>query len=65
MIAGTLGLGMPAGSEWVFIFVSFALPLITPVFAIVFYIKNRELKRRLKEVTDEKNALLSRLLDKS
>jgi hypothetical protein len=64
MIAGTLLIGMPGGSEWIFIIVALCAISIMPIVAIVFYMKNRELKRRLKEVTDEKNALVSRLLDK-
>ncbi|MEO6356318.1 MAG: hypothetical protein ABIU77_23965 [Ferruginibacter sp.] len=64
MIAGTLGIGMPGGSEWIFIIIAVPALLISPILTIVFYTKNRELKRRLKEVTDEKNALLSKLLDK-
>jgi ABC-type transport system involved in cytochrome bd biosynthesis fused ATPase/permease subunit len=61
----TLLLGIPGSSEWIFIIIALFTLLIMPIFVIVLYIKNRELKRQMKILTDEKNGLLTRLLDKS
>lgn len=60
----TLGIGMPGASEWIFIFIALIMLLITPILTIVFYIRNRELRKQVKILTDEKNGLVERLLEK-
>ena len=60
----TLLFGMPGGSEWIFIIVALLPSLIIPILAIVLYMKNRELKKQVTILTDEKNTLLARLLEK-
>ncbi len=59
-----VGIGMPGGSEWIFIFIALITLFIAPILTIVFYIRNRELRRQVKTLTEEKNGLLVRLLDK-
>ncbi len=60
----TLLLGMPGSSEWIFIIIALLTLLIMPIVVIILYIKNRAVKRQVKILTDEKNSLLTRLLDK-
>jgi len=56
----TLFIGMPGGTEWIFIILALLTSLIIPILAIVLYIRNRELKKQIKILTDEKNTLLKK-----
>ncbi len=58
----TLLFSMPGGSEWILIIISFGFLLTMPVLAIVYYSKYKEQKRQVKQLTEEKNDLLNRLL---
>ena len=60
----TLLFGMPGGSEWIVIIIVLLTSLLIPILAIVLYIKNRELRKQVKILTDEKNTLLARLIEK-
>jgi hypothetical protein len=59
----TFLIGMPGGSEWVLIIITLVFLLTMPILAIVFYTRNRELKKQIATLTNEKNALLAKLLD--
>ena len=56
----TLLFGMPGGAEWIFIILALFPTLIIPILAIILYIKNRELKKQIKILTDEKNTHYSK-----
>jgi len=59
-----IAFGMPGGSEWVFIIIALVIVLLIPVLLIIFLVNNRELKKRVNALTEEKNALLAKLLEK-
>ncbi len=56
---------MPGGSEWILVLLFLVLILIMPILAIVFYVRNKELNRQNKILTDEKNDLLKKLIDRN
>ena len=56
---------MPGGAEWLMIIVVLAFFLICPILAFIFYIRNKDLKKELERVTNEKNELLSKIIDKT
>ncbi len=58
-------LSMPGGSEWILLILVLGLGLMAPIFAIYYYSKSRRLSQELKRVTDEKNMLLAKLLEKT
>lgn len=60
----SLLLGMPASAEWIIIILVLLTLLIMPILVITLYMQNRQLKRLIKILADEKNSLLTRLLDK-
>lgn len=60
----TLLLSLPGGTEWILIILLFSLYLLIPFAAIYFFVKSRRLKEELQRVTQEKNMLLERLLEK-
>ena len=55
--------GLPGSSEWIGIILGLVFLLTMPILAIVFYTKNRELKKQVEALTEEKNALLAKLLN--
>jgi len=55
--------GMPGGTEWMAIFFALIFFITTPILAIVFYLRIRELKKQISELGEEKNALLEKLLN--
>ena len=61
----TFLIGMPGSSEWILIILGLFFFLTMPILAIVFYTRNKELKKQIKILTDEKNTLLAKLLDKN
>jgi hypothetical protein len=48
MIAGTLLIGMPGGSEWIFIIVALCAISIMPIVAVVFYMKKPGMEKAVK-----------------
>lgn len=56
---------MPAGSEWIIIIFFGSFFLISPVLAIIYYTRNKQLRLELERMTREKDDLLKRLLDKT
>jgi uncharacterized membrane protein len=52
---------MPGGSEWILIIIFLFLFIWMPILLIFFYVKNRQLRKQIQELTIEKNNLLSRL----
>ena len=59
----TLLLGMPGGSEWIVIIFILIFLLIMPILAIIFYVRNKRLSKQIKELIEENNSLLTKLLD--
>lgn len=59
----TFLIGLPGGSEWIFLigYLIFLFPI--PILTIVLYFKNRELKKQIKIMTAEKNVLIQKLPD--
>jgi hypothetical protein len=57
-------IGMPGTAEWIVVIFFFIISLILPILAIIFFVRNRNLKKQLDALTVEKNVLLSKLLDK-
>lgn len=59
----TFLIGLPGGSEWIFLIgiLIFLFPM--PILTIVLYIKNRELKKQIKIMTAERNVLIKKLPD--
>ena len=55
--------GLPGSSEWIGIILGLVFLLTMPILAIVFYTKNRELKKQVEALTEERNALLAKLLN--
>ena len=55
-------LSMPGTSEWIILIPILFLFIWMPILLIVFYIRNRQLRKQIQELTIEKNNLLSRLL---
>ncbi len=55
---------MPGGSEWILILICLFFILALPIWAILLYSKNKQLNKQVKTLTEEKNAFLTRLLDK-
>ncbi len=53
---------MPGASEWIFIILILLVFLITPILAIVYYLRSKDLNKQLQAVTKEKNELLETLL---
>lgn len=62
-ITMTLLLGMPGGSEWIVIIFILIFLLIMPILAIIFYVRNKRLSKQIKELIEENNSLLTKLLD--
>ncbi|MDB5200970.1 MAG: hypothetical protein JWQ27_379 [Ferruginibacter sp.] len=60
----TLLLSMPGGSEWLILILMFSMSLLVPALAIYFYLKSRSLGRELDRITQEKDLLLAKLMDK-
>ena len=58
-------LSMPGGSEWIFVILFFCWSLIIPICAIYYYSKSRRLIKELQRVTQEKDLLLAKILEKS
>lgn len=56
---------MPGGSEWILILLFLCLGIAVPVAAIYYYAKSKRLLSELQKVTEEKNILLAKLLEKS
>lgn len=59
----TFLIGLPGGSEWIFLigYLIFLFPI--PILTIVLYFKNRELKKQIKIMTAERNVLIQKLPD--
>lgn len=59
----TFLIGLPGGSEWIFLigYLIFLFPI--PILTIVLYFKNRELKKQIKIMTAERNVLIQKLQD--
>ncbi len=57
-------LSMPGGAEWILVIMLFSFLLMMPVLAIYYYSKSRRLMRELENVTQEKNMLMAKLLEK-
>lgn len=53
---------MPGAGEWIFIILILLVFLITPILAIVYYLRSKDLNKQLQAVTKEKNELLETLL---
>ena len=53
-------LSMPGDSEWILIIFFLFFLLLIPILLIVLYIRNRQLRRRIQELTIEKNNLVSK-----
>lgn len=47
---------MPGGSEWIFVLLFLAFVIAAPILAIVFYIKNKELKKEIEWLRREKTS---------
>ena len=59
-------LSMPGGSEWLIIILFLLIfVIVIPILAIVYYARAKQLKRDLENLSDERNDLLKRLLDKT
>lgn len=54
---------MPGASEWIFIILILLVFLITPILAIVYYLRSKDLDKQLQVVTKERNELLEKLLE--
>jgi ABC-type spermidine/putrescine transport system permease subunit II len=57
----TLGLSMPGGSEWMILVLAV---LAGPILAIVYYSHNKELKKQIEILKQEKSELLSKISNK-
>lgn len=55
---------MPGGSEWILIFLMIPVLLLIPIMAIYYYSKSKRLMKELQRVTEEKDMLLAKLLEK-
>ena len=55
-------LSMPGGTEWIMLITIGGLFIVFPVLAIMYYMRNRELKRKLDEVTKERDELIRNLI---
>jgi len=53
---------MPGGTEWIMLITVGGLFIVFPVLAIMYYMRNRELKRKLDEVTKERDELIRNLI---
>ena len=60
----TFLLAMPGGSEWILLILILCLSLMAPIFAIYYYSKSKRLSQELKRVTQEKDMLLAKVLEK-
>jgi len=58
-------LSMPGGSEWILVILFFCFSLIIPICAIYYYLKSKSLMKELQRVTQEKDLLLAKILEKS
>ncbi|MBP8115084.1 MAG: hypothetical protein KAY50_06995 [Chitinophagaceae bacterium] len=58
-------LSMPGGSEWILLIIVFSFLLLMPILAIYYYSKSKRLMKELDIVTQEKNILLAKLLEKT
>ncbi len=54
--------GMPGGSEWIFIIIVLGFLICIPVFAIKYFTKYKETKRQNQILIEEKNRLLEKIL---
>ncbi|MDB5191866.1 MAG: hypothetical protein JWQ96_1429 [Segetibacter sp.] len=54
-------IAMPGGTEWLLIIFSFSLIFISPVLAIIFFIKNKALSKQIRILQEEREGLLGRL----
>ena len=59
----TLGFSIPGGSEWIFVVLFFVILLLSPILAIVFYLKSKSLTKEVEKLSVEKADLLKRLID--
>ena len=57
----TFLIGLPGGSEWIFMigFLIFLFPI--PILTIVLYVKNSALKKQIKLLHDERSELIKKL----
>jgi len=53
---------MPGGAEWIMLITIGGLFIVFPVLALMYYMRNRELKRKLDEVTKERDELIRNLI---
>ncbi len=56
---------MPGGSEWILIIIILFFLLIMPILAIYYYSKSKRLMKELENLTQEKNTMLAKLLEKT
>ena len=59
-----LGLIDPSGTEWIAIIPILIFFILIPILAIIFYTRSKALKRQVEQLTQEKNDLLDRLINK-
>ena len=55
-------LSMPAGAEWITLIILGLLFIVFPVFALLYFLRNRKLKRQLEKVTKERDDLLNNMI---
>ena len=55
-------LSMPGGAEWITLLIAGGLFIIFPVLALTYYMRNRQFKKKLEEVTKERDELIRNLI---
>ncbi len=58
-------LSMPGGSEWILLILVLSLGLLSPICAIYYYSKSKRLSQELQRVTQEKDMLLTKVLERA
>lgn len=53
---------MPGGAEWITLLIAGGLFIVFPVLALTYYMRNRQLKKKLEEVTKERDELIRNLI---
>lgn len=55
-------LSMPGGAEWVTLIIFGSVFFVSPVIAVMYFLRNKELRKQLNEVTKERDELLKNII---
>jgi len=55
-------LSMPGGAEWITLIIIGTLFFVFPALALIYFLRNKELKKKLEQVTKERDELMNNII---